>query len=69
MYTGFKKNSAAFEVVKDQIMQLLTSRGREDLFQVWEDFLDTFPENTVDERVPFENIYKDIMDTCGGSVR
>lgn len=60
--TGLVKGTPSFEIVKLNIEALLRSRERADLVPVWEAFLDRFPDGEIDEKVPCEDIYGEILD-------
>ena len=69
MYLHFLglKNTAEFHLIKLHIMSLLNKRDRQDLIPVWEDFLDKFPEASVDPNVPCEDIYGELLRDYGGT--
>ena len=48
-------------MVKININRLLRSRDREDLIPEWENFLATFPEAEIDENVPCEDVYGELI--------
>jgi len=50
-----------FEFVKMNIMDLLKSRERQDLIPVWEKFLSQFPTDSIDENVPCDDIYRELL--------
>lgn len=58
---GLVQGTPEFELVKLNILNLLRSRGRSDLESVWEEFLAKFPDDALDEKVPFENIYEELL--------
>ena len=51
------------------ILALLRSRRRVDLIPVWETFLNKFPDAEIDEKVPCENLYGDILRFSRDAVR
>lgn len=55
------QGTPSFELVKMNIFALLRSRHREDLFSVWETFLSKFPDSEVDNKVPCEDLYGEIL--------
>lgn len=59
---GMLQGTPKFELVKLNIISLLTSRDRTDLIPGWETFLSTFPTAEVDDKVPCEDIYGQLLD-------
>jgi hypothetical protein len=59
---GSVKNTATFELVKLKIRTLLEKRNRQDLIPGWDEFLDKFPDSVHDDKVPFEDIYGELLD-------
>jgi hypothetical protein len=55
------QGTPSFELVKMNIFALSRSRRREDLFPVWETFLSKFPDSEVDNKVPSEDLYGEIL--------
>ena len=58
---GNIQGTASFEMVKLNIKNLLTQRGREDLIPTWEKFLSQFPRAEIDANVPCDDIYEELL--------
>lgn len=58
---GLVQGTPSFELVRMNILALLRSRRRDDLIPVWETFLSKFPDAEVDDKVPCEDVYGDIL--------
>lgn len=63
------QGTPSFELVRMNILALLRSRRRDDLIPVWEKFLSKFPDAEVDNKVPCEDIYGDILNRVSNIVR
>lgn len=63
------QGTPSFELVRMNILALLRSRNRVDLIPVWETFLKKFPEAEIDEKVPCEDLYGDILRFSRDAVR
>ena len=66
MYSNFLslgniQGAPDFEFVKMNIIDLLKSRERLDLIPVWEKFLSQFPTDSIDENVPCDDIYGELL--------
>ena len=58
---GNLQSSVSFEMIKININRLLRSRDREDLIPEWEKFLAAFPTAEIDENVPCEDVYGELI--------
>jgi hypothetical protein len=66
---GLVQGTASFELVRMNILALLRSRRRDELIPVWEKFLSLFPDGEVDDKVPCDDVYGEVLQLSRDAVR
>lgn len=69
MNAGLVQGTPSFELVRMNILALLRSRHRDELIPVWENFLSLFPNGEVDEKVPCDDVYGEVLQLSRDAAR